>query len=210
MNESVGVGEENRKVFKRREIISVKQWTLENTSHNSAALKYIVIKGKRMLKVNSSVSQKCGHVFTHTICLGHFTIPTQIITILLKRSCLWLVQSGLVSHSPHQANKKKNASTFSLWEVAVAIFFSLYISVDSSWILERLSRINVSWMLRHWKKIEFSVTGNVVQNCYRGPLEGETGAVSAGLGFSLFMWNGHWHILPGLFLWGSYGRQGGE
>lgn len=151
MNEGVGVGKGNRKVFKRREIISVKQWTLENTSHNSAALKYIVIKCKRMLKVNSNISQKCGHVFTRTICLGHFTIPTQIITILLKRSCLWLVQSGLVSHSPYQAHKKNCQRVFFV-RSSSGFFFPLYISVDSSWILERLSRINVSWMLRHWKK----------------------------------------------------------
>lgn len=36
------------------------------------------------------------------------------------------------------------------------------------------------------------------------------GAVSAGMGFSLCLWSGHWHILPRLFLWGSSGRQGGE
>lgn len=191
-----------------KETASVKQRTLENTSHKSAALKYIVIKCKRMLKVNSIFSQKCGLVFTHTICLGHFTIPTQIITMLLKRSCLWLAQSGLVSYSTHQTHKKKK-KTQCFFFVRSSSGFSppVYVSVDSSWILEWLSRINVEALE---KKIEFCVIGNVEQNCYRGPLEGEMGAISAGLGFSLFMWNGHWHILPGLFLWGSYGRQGGE
>lgn len=48
-----------------------------------------------------------------------------------------------------------------------------------------------------------------------GPRRGKSvweaeGAGSAGIGFSLCLWSGHWHISPWLPLWGSSGRQGGE
>lgn len=96
-----------------------------------------------MFKVNSNISQKYSDVFLCTICLGDFTILTQTITILLKHFCLWLVQSGLVSHSSQQAHKN-NASAFSLCEVDDVVISITIVVVVAIFCRQFLN----SWMIK--------------------------------------------------------------